>query len=318
MARRKLGILSAIKNEVPKNSRLLIAVSGGKDSMVLLDALQRLQRMLDLTLEVAHVDHGFRVDSVLDAELVSDYAKKLGIKFHLKKLRRPPKNVNLENYGRIERYKFFKSLLGKRKLNWIVTAHHSQDLAETFLMRLVSNKELRGIELSNSRFKILRPLLFVSREAINEYQGQWQVPFRDDPSNLDNSFLRNRVRNQLVPLLQQRFHERTIDWIAERAYLLSEDMTCLDQIARSYISGLKNKSLSNVQLSNLLLKIPPQVGYRIVELLLLNRFQYRIGRAKSEMAMRVITGQLQSCDMAGGLTLERQKGKVRFKRRIRN
>lgn len=311
MARRVVSLTTTLKAKLPRNARLLVAVSAGRDSMALLHAAHSLHRLLSLHLEVAHVDHGLRgSQSAADAELVRQTARRLNLPFHLTRLKPPKVGSNIESWGRRERYAFFKQILSERKLEYVVTAHHSDDVAETFLMRLLSNKELRSIHARNKRHSLLRPLLAVSRASIDRYVSHYRLPFSEDESNASPKFLRNRVRHGMLAGLKNDFHPRVSQWIAERALVLDEDSRALDLIARRKLNELHGKRLGSKAWRRALEEEPSAVALRIVEFAFLERLKFRLGRNRARMARKVFLGQLQHCDLPQGWRLLRQGEEV--------
>ena len=165
-----------------RGDRVLVAVSGGPDSVALLHLLYELREEMELQLEVAHLQHGIRgAEAEEDARFVAELAEKLGLPLHLKtvdlpRIRSAAGKGNLEELARVERYRFFAAVARERKLGKIATAHTQDDQAETVLMWLLRGSGLKGLggmpplhELdgtdieSASRLFVIRPLLDVSQ-----------------------------------------------------------------------------------------------------------------------------------------------------------
>lgn len=181
----------------------LLAVSGGMDSMVLLDLCHHLQ----LNFEVAHVNYHLRnEDSMLDEALVESWCEKNKIKFHLYDVSekdKQPKN-SIENWARDIRYQFFNEILIKSKLDLLMTAHHLNDQLETFVINLSKASGLKGLKgIPEKTENIIRPLLGFSREEIGIYAKQHHVEYCEDYTNAENIFVRNKIRNQITPLLNE-------------------------------------------------------------------------------------------------------------------
>ena len=312
MSRRAISLLTALKQSVPRKAALLIAVSGGKDSVALLDGLYRIQRMLGLKLEVAHVNHNLRQSSAADVNFVKQLAGKYGLVFHQKSLEPPKPGVNIENWGRKERYKYFNSLLKDRGLDFIVTAHHSDDVAETFLMRLVSNKELRSIHAFSSKYRLLRPLLLVTKKEIGRYLSHHNLLFQEDETNAENKFLRNKIRNILLPELQEKFHPRVSQWISERARMIDKDARCLDKLAKAALKELKGEELSSSRFQESLKSQPVVIGIRMVEFAFLDKLDFRLGYARARLVRRVLLGQVSKCNLPNGFKLYWSKERLVF------
>lgn len=186
--------------------KLLLAVSGGKDSMVLL----YLMSALKVNFEVAHMNYQLRdEDANLDQALVEKVCREKRIICHIKKvdtkLYCEKNKVSTQEGARLLRYDWFDTLLTERKLDYIVTAHHESDNHETFIQNLKRGSGLRGLKsmvfLQNGRCK---PLLDVSRELIDKYAKEYEVDFRQDASNNQNHYLRNLIRNEVLPSIEEQ------------------------------------------------------------------------------------------------------------------
>ena len=191
----------------PENGRVLVAVSGGADSMVLLHCLHQGRKALGITPVVAHVDHGLRQDSAEDAAFVLDHASGMGLKavgrrVDVRATARAGK-LSLEDAGRRDRYAALGDMARETGATLIATGHTATDQAETVLMRMVRGTGplgLGGIDPSRPD-GLTRPLLCVTREEVRQEARSGVISFRDDHSNRELRYLRNRVRRQLLPLL---------------------------------------------------------------------------------------------------------------------
>ncbi len=185
------------------SSRFLLAVSGGKDSMVLLELFHKLK----LNFHVAHVNYHLREeDSNLDQALVENYCKTHQIPFHLysvsEKDKAPSHSIQL--WARELRYSFFFSVKQAQKLDYIVTAHHANDQMETFFLQLSRASGLKGLKgMAKESNQVIRPLLGFSTKAIEAFCQRENVQFREDQSNQSDFYLRNKIRHQLLPRLSE-------------------------------------------------------------------------------------------------------------------
>ena len=232
-----------------KDARVVVAVSGGADSVALLLALDELltAERLRLSITVAHLDHGLRPSSQEDALWVAALAHRLGYDFELErpnvKERAEKSSDNLEQAARRARYEFLARVgAGLPPAQAILTAHTMDDQAETVLLRLLRGsgaQGLGGIEpvrlldaQSDAGLLLARPLLGWARRAeTEEYCRRRGVEFCHDEMNEDESFARVRVRKRLIPLMQS-FNGRVVEGIARTARLLREDERCLDNLAK--------------------------------------------------------------------------------------
>ncbi len=189
-----------------KNDRLIVAVSGGIDSMVLLDLLVKLNIEYALTIIVCHVNHHKRQASASDAAFVRETAAKLNLEYEEFDYHHDG-NANFHTVSRKARLAFFLAMARKHKADKIVLAHHADDLVETVLMRLVRGSSFAGYggireQLQFEGVTLIRPLLSVSRAEIENYQKQEDIDYREDASNLEDDYTRNRIRHHLLPFLQ--------------------------------------------------------------------------------------------------------------------
>lgn len=316
MARPGPSLLTSLQSALPRDARLLVAVSGGIDSCCLLHGCLELRRVLRLHLEVAHVDHGLRTESKLDADFVRGLAQSGEAPFHMRVLG-PPERGNLEAWGRKERYRFFRELLESQHLDAVLTAHNADDAAETLLMRLVSNKELRGIARWDRRRSIRRPLLAVPRAEIARYAEANSVEFRFDQSNLDTTRLRNRVRHSLLPILRGEFDSRIVETLSERGRALEEDLAELDKFAAVRASQLDPQRLDErtwlLQAREVLRTTPVSLRWRVLSRALLPVLRYPLGRRHATKALEVVLGSVRGVQLPGGWVFSRSEGSISLK-----
>jgi tRNA(Ile)-lysidine synthase len=198
----KQDIYNGIKQIVPQQSKILLACSGGVDSMVLLHALVE----LNYKVIVAHVNYQLREnDSELDQQLVEKIAKQYQLDCFCKVVDMPVElqkgNNNLQDVARTIRYQFFEELIKAHQIDFLFTAHHANDQIETVLLNISRGCALNG--LGGIKFKnnnIIRPLLKFSKQQILGYANQNKIEWRQDKSNFKSLYKRNQLRNELIPL----------------------------------------------------------------------------------------------------------------------
>lgn len=192
-----------------KESKVLLAVSGGLDSMVLLDLFRNLPEATRPSFAVAHFNHQLRLVSDGEEEELKEFCKKNGISFFSEKWEsQGEKQHNTEARAREARYSFFFRLMSTQGFDVLVTAHHGDDQTETVLIKLIRGsllKNLVGIrEVSyREKHKIVRPLLQFSRENIEAYAKEKNLHYWQDESNFSDIYLRNRIRQQMLPFIKQ-------------------------------------------------------------------------------------------------------------------
>ncbi|RME46755.1 MAG: tRNA lysidine(34) synthetase TilS [Deltaproteobacteria bacterium] len=210
-----------------KGARLIVAVSGGIDSVVCLDLLCRLRERFDLRLSVGHVNHGLRGEAAEgDAAFVQELAARHGLPFRCKRVdvagyRASHRHVSPEEGARILRYRALEAWVAEAPGSRVVLAHHRDDQAETVLMSLLTGGgRLQGIPPCRGAF--VRPLIEVPRERIERYAAERRLSYREDASNRSLHFLRNRIRHELLPMLEGAYNpqlRRHLARLGERRYL---------------------------------------------------------------------------------------------------
>nr|MCR5231718.1 tRNA lysidine(34) synthetase TilS [Acholeplasmatales bacterium] len=225
-------------NNLILNKPIIVAVSGGADSVSLLYVLHKLGYKLVL----AHVNHNKRKESIIEQHAMEELALKLNIPFELLDYHYSSKD-NFQSEAHEARYEFFKSLCKKYNTNIIATAHHKDDQIETVLMKLMEGSNLYGyggIAISNVRdgYLIIRPLLCVTKEEIYDYCNKNNLVYFEDSSNKENDYLRNRLRHNVIPILKNECPSLG-DKIMEYSIQAHE---AFDYIREQSISYLKNNN----------------------------------------------------------------------------
>jgi tRNA(Ile)-lysidine synthase len=188
--------------DVKKGERVLVAVSGGADSMALLSVLARLAPKRGFTLVAHGVDHGLRPEANAELDLARDFAHALGVPFERTRVQ-VGAGGNLQARARAARYAALAHALETNGAVWIATAHHADDRAETLLLRLLRGSSPAGLAvLPTCASNRIRPLIRARKRDVLAHVTRHRVPFADDPSNQDLRFVRVRVRQQLMPLLE--------------------------------------------------------------------------------------------------------------------
>ena len=224
----------------PRGAGVLAAVSGGPDSTAMLHALVILKERLEIgEIGVAHMNHGLRGEAAdRDAAFVEELARKDGLAFFLEKTSASylaaENGLCLEEAGRDARYRFFHRICAEHGFSRVAVAHTADDNAETvmmFLLRGAAGTGLSGIPAI--RGNIVRPLLEATRKDVLDFLREQNLPFVTDESNSDPSFLRNRIRNELLPLLEKDYNPAVIAALNRLADVMgAEESFWEDFIAR--------------------------------------------------------------------------------------
>ena len=185
---------------------IVVGVSSGPDSMALLYILKDLQNTIGFKIIVAHVNHNIRSESREEALFLEDYCLKNDLVYEYMKIEKYGDD-NFHNESRNIRYNFYRNLIEKYSANYLMTGHHGDDLIETVLMRLVRGSSIKGysgfanyVDLGN--YKIIRPLIFVTKSDIEEFNKKNNIPYRIDKSNYKDKYTRNRYRMNVLPFLK--------------------------------------------------------------------------------------------------------------------
>ena len=208
---------------------LLVAVSGGPDSVALLHALLAVHDTLGVRLEVAHLDHSLRgTEGEADAEFVSELSKRQGLTLHRRRVNIPAlwkdEGGSIEAVARRERYAFLEEARAVAGARWIVTGHNANDQVETFLMNLLRGAGPRGMGamMRVGPGSMCRPLLGTWRAEILEYLEALGEPYCNDSTNQDLSRTRNWVRHRLVPFLEREMGVPVLEIVARESQIMNE------------------------------------------------------------------------------------------------
>lgn len=214
--------------ELPKG-KYIVGVSGGSDSVVLLDLLSKLPAV---DLVVAHFDHGIRPESGDDRQFVEQLAARYGLPFEYAEGTLGA--LASEAQARQARYEFLYGARQRHAARAIVTAHHQDDAIETAIINLLRGTGRKGLTALDSRSDILRPLLQYPKAEILAYARRRRLQWREDPSNADMVYLRNYVRHTIVPRLTPDGHDRLLALIAAQRTINAElDNLLLPETATS-------------------------------------------------------------------------------------
>jgi len=239
-----------------QRDKVLVAVSGGPDSVALVHVLLAIQKTFDLQLGVAHLDHGYRPSAAAeDARFVSALCQKLGLPSHVTKTDiqdlHQRQGGSLEALGRKARYDFFSRIAQKFGYNKIALGHHADDNAELVLMNLFRGSGPLGLSgmppVRNNRY--IRPLIEQTREGIMAFLQQNQIAFVLDVTNSDLRFLRNRIRHELMPDLIHNYNPNLVDTLNRTAAIIRSEENWLNQHSDPLFNTLAEKETASVRVS---------------------------------------------------------------------
>lgn len=224
-----------VKNELIKNGdKIVIGVSGGPDSIALLDVLIKLQSKIKFNIIVAHINHMIRDEAIDDQKYVEQYCKNKNIPCFVKQEKveelAKQEKIGTEEAGRNLRYEFFNEVLEKTASTKIATAHTKNDNAETVLMNILrgtGTSGLKGIKAKRDD-KYIRPLIECERKEIEEYCSENNLEPRIDKTNMENIYTRNKIRNLLIPYIQKEFNPNIIEALNRLSQIASMENEYLE------------------------------------------------------------------------------------------
>lgn len=237
--------LKFIKENVLLDDIVVIGVSGGEDSMCLLDLF--IKSIPNKNIICAHVNHNIREESQFEEEFVKKYCAVNNIIFETTTF---PKGKYNENILRKKRYQFFDDVVKKYHATYLSTAHHGDDLIETIMMRLTRGSNLKGyagIELISKRnnYRIIRPLLYVTKAEINKYNTENKIKYILDESNLKDDYTRNRYRHHILPFLKKENKNVHLKYLKFSSELL-EYYDYVNDIVKKNITKYYNNGIYNL------------------------------------------------------------------------
>jgi tRNA(Ile)-lysidine synthetase-like protein len=236
----------------------VVAVSGGVDSMVLLDLLiqkSRNKKDAQLHLIVAHFNHGIRPDSSEDESLVAEVAKRLSLPFEVGY--GDFKTHASEEKAREQRYKFLEEVKTKHKAKGIITAHHEDDLIETAFINILRGTGPQGLSAMQNNLNIKRPLLGWSKKEVLSYAKENAIKWREDSTNQDPAYLRNYIRLNIMPGLKPEKRLNLIKQIEKIVDNSAEKQQIIATISHKLMQ--KNNVLRSQYIS-----LPPQIRNELI------------------------------------------------------
>lgn len=248
-------------NLIDKGDKIVIGVSGGHDSMALLYVMESLKEELNFEITVAHINHGVRgIESDGDEEYVKNICKVLEIDFYSHK-------VNMDEYakthkmtseeaGREIRYNFFGEIVEKIGAHKIAVAHNKNDQAETLLLRFMRGTGIDGLRGMEYRSRnIIRPILAVEREVIENYCDEISIEPRIDKTNFMPIYGRNKVRLELIPFIEETFNSGIVNTLFRTSEIMKEDSEFLyEQTRIAFKDSLKEQEKNRITLDSEKLK----------------------------------------------------------------
>ena len=206
----------ATNNLIQNGDKIVLGVSGGPDSIAMLDILYSLKDELNFSIVVCHINHMIREEAEEDEKFVKNYCDKKGIEFYSKSIDvqkiANTNKIGVEEAGRNARYDFFNEILEKTKSNKIAIAHNKNDKVETIIMNALRGTGISGLKgIEAKRKQYIRPLIDCERTEIEKYCEENNLNPRIDKTNFKNDYTRNKIRNIVIPYIKQEFNPNIIE-----------------------------------------------------------------------------------------------------------
>lgn len=242
----KKKVLDTIKkyNLIQAGDKIVLGVSGGPDSISMLNILNEIKDELNFEIYVAHINHMIREEAENDEKYVQKYCEKNNIQFFVKKVDvrqiANTKKMGTEETGRKIRYEFFEEVMQKVGANKIAIAHNKNDKIETIIMNLLRGSGisgLKGIEPIRDN-KYIRPLIECERQEIEQYCEDNRLNPRIDKTNFENDYTRNKIRNIVIPYIKKEFNPNIIETIDRLSQVATEESDYVDKQANKIYQDL--------------------------------------------------------------------------------
>ncbi|HTG89867.1 MAG TPA: tRNA lysidine(34) synthetase TilS [Vicinamibacterales bacterium] len=259
---------------LPAGSRVAVALSGGADSVALLYLLREIAEEEDFQVAgVAHLNHLLRgADADADERFCRECASKLDLPIDVERIDvaalAPTLQASIEHAAHVARYEFYERAATRLNATHVAVAHTKDDQAETFLLRLLRGAGPRGLGGMHPRAGVVvRPLIETSRAAVRAFVAEGRLEFREDASNHDLTIPRNRIRHELLPLVERSYAPGIVDALDRAAAIAREDAEYLDGAAGDAAARLISRTRAGVELdADALLREPPAMARRVIRL----------------------------------------------------
>ena len=293
--------LEFLKNNISNSATVIVACSGGPDSMCLLSLVNSLKAK-NLQIICAHVNHQIRSESQMEAEMLQEYCKQNAIVFELLEINDYLTQNFTEDDAHRRRYKFFRELQKKYHDEYLLTAHHGDDLIETILMRITRGSNLNGYMgiksiTENNDYKTLRPLLTTTKEKIIKYNKENNIPYTIDASNANLKYTRNRYRHNILPFLKKEDPKIHLKYLK-----FSEELKEYDNFVTAYIKD-KDFIVDNSIVINKIINESLFIKRKTIELLIKEiqkQDYFDISDKQMQAIIKLITNNNKSIDLNNG------------------
>lgn len=297
--------------------RVLVGLSGGADSIALLSVLCELSEKYGFVVSAAHINHCLRGETAeRDEEFSRAAAERAGVPFYLLRAdvrgRAAEKGISEELAGREIRYEFFEKICEENGIDAIATAHHRNDNAETILMNFMRGSGISGLcGIPYRRGKIIRPLLDVTRAEIEHYCNEMLLEYVIDETNLETEYTRNKIRNILIPQIEQMFNPGFVQTVTRNAPVIATDEDYINSEARREYERLENDGFDVSEFNQLHRALRSRIIRMAIEpLCSTSDVPAAVIDSVINLAEEKRTGT--RCDIARGIGARIEYGKLKF------
>lgn len=312
--------IAFLKEHILKNSTVVVACSGGPDSMCLLSLINTIKKEQNIKIICAHVNHKIRKISDEEAKMVENYCKQNNIEFNLLEINEFKEGNFTENLARKKRYVFFDDLAKNNNAKYLLTAHHGDDLIETILMRITRGSTLSGYIgirqiSSNANYEILRPLLTTNKEQILDYVQEHGIPHALDKSNDSLEYTRNRYRHIVLPFLKKE------DSNIETKYLkFSKELIEYEKFVNDYINNKKIVVDNSIEI-NKIINENLFIQRKSIELLIKNvqkKYEFEVSDTNMQEILDLLKNSNKSIDLKNGFIAINSYGNLKILKKNNN
>lgn len=326
----KSNVLETIKedNLVKKGDKIILGISGGPDSTCLFNILNSIKKELNIKFILAHVNYNYRGnDSKLDEQFVKNLAKKNKIRVYCKNIQ-PEKyeKRNLEEYFREIRYEYFQEIQKKEKANKIAIAHNKDDQIETIIMHFLRGSGLQGLSgMDIKNKKIIRPLLNIKKKDILSYLKKNKIKYREDKTNKNTKFTRNKIRHKLIPYLEKEFNPNLKNTLHQSSKIIKNDQELLNNLTKSNFKNLVEikKNVFFIDL-NKFKKLHISLKRRLLQYIVFEKFKEEISASsineileifkKTKTGLKKYLKEIEIIKNYDRIVIRKKKNSINFKK----
>ncbi len=310
---------------IEKGERVLVAFSGGPDSVFALHFLNKFRKKYSIELSAVHFNHGLRgKEADEDQNFASEFCSNLGVAFYTSKLNvkklAKEKKLSIEEAARKLRYQYLEKLRKQNSFDKIVTAHNLTDNTETVLMNLLSGTSASGLSgIPPQRGCIIRPILCVTKQEILGYLEKNRIPFRIDSSNLSDDFKRNFIRNRILPLLRGKINPLLDEAVFRSTSNFKSQLINLEKGMNYFLSEFsdlkENGFLIRLKIMDVFGEIPGELLKKFLE----RNFAYEFKHDDYEKINALAKNQNgKKINLSGGIGVYKESGILLFQKEKEN